>query len=61
MKGMIYCHSKGIIVCDIKPASILINEYGNLKIADFGSAQFLTDLLGNFQAKKKGTPSYMAP
>lgn len=38
LNGMQYCHSKGVIICDIKPASILLNEYGRIKIADFGTA-----------------------
>lgn len=25
LKGLQHCHSKGIIICDLKPASILIN------------------------------------
>lgn len=58
---MQFAHSKGIVICDIKPASILVNEYGNVKIGDFGSAQKLVDLMGKNKSKKKGTPSYMAP
>lgn len=61
MAGMQYAHSKGIVICDIKPASILVTEYGSVKIGDFGSAQRLVNLLGKDKSKKKGTPSYMAP
>lgn len=45
LKGLQYCHSRGVIVCDLKPASILINEYGCAKIGDFGSARNLVDLM----------------
>lgn len=61
MSALAYAHSKGIVVCDLKPATILINEYGNIKLGDFGSAQMLVDLMHNYKEKKKGTPCYMAP
>lgn len=58
---MAYAHSKGVVICDLKPASILVNEYGNVKLGDFGSARNLVDLMHNQKEKKKGTPCYMAP
>lgn len=45
LKGLQYCHSRGVIICDLKPASILINEYGCAKIGDFGSARNIVDLM----------------
>jgi len=45
LNGLQYCHHKGVIICDLKSASILLNEYGNAKIGDFGSAKNLVDLL----------------
>ena len=45
LKGLLYCHSRGIVICDLKPASVLINEYGAAKIGDFGSSRSLMDLM----------------
>lgn len=61
LKGLQYCHANSIVVCDIKLASILINEYGKVKLSDFGSAKTLVDLMHADNENKKGTPSYMAP
>lgn len=44
MHGLQYVHSKGVVMHDIKPASILINQYGHVKIGDFGAAQKLEDI-----------------
>jgi serine/threonine protein kinase len=43
--GLQYLHSNSVIFVDLKPANILINEYGNLKLADLGSAKKLTDMM----------------
>lgn len=63
LQGLQYLHSNGIVFCDLKPSNILLNEYGDLKLSDFGMARKLVDLLSNFndQESKKGTPYYMAP
>jgi mitogen-activated protein kinase kinase len=43
---------------DVKPSNILINNYGQIKIADFGvSGQLLTSLANTFV----GTSAYMSP
>lgn len=59
MDGLYYLHSKGIIYADLKPSNILFNEYGVLKLCDFGLAQLISD--SQSEENKKGTPYYMAP
>lgn len=57
--GLYYLHSSGIIYADLKPSNILFNEYGVLKLCDFGLARLISDVQS--EETKKGTPYYMAP
>ncbi|XP_042008551.1 probable serine/threonine-protein kinase At1g54610 [Salvia splendens] len=40
LSGLDYCHRKGVLHRDIKGSNLLINNYGILKIADFGLASY---------------------
>mmetsp|Transcript_18901 Transcript_18901/g.19022 ORF Transcript_18901/g.19022 Transcript_18901/m.19022 type:complete len:298 (-) Transcript_18901:111-1004(-) len=39
LRGLCYCHSRGVMHRDLKPQNILISKEGDLKIADFGLAR----------------------
>jgi len=39
MKGVEYCHIRGVMHRDLKPQNILVSRDGRLKIADFGLAR----------------------
>lgn len=38
LRGLAYCHRRKILHRDLKPQNLLINERGELKLADFGKA-----------------------
>lgn len=42
LEGILYCHSNRVIHRDLKPQNLLIDENGNVKIADFGLARSFT-------------------
>lgn len=37
LRGLSYCHERKILHRDLKPQNLLINERGELKLADFGT------------------------
>ena len=54
-------HSLGIVHRDIKPQNILVNQAGQVKVADFGiSASAFMATIGR-TGEVLGTPAYMSP
>ncbi|KAL8936489.1 MAG: hypothetical protein Q9216_004906 [Gyalolechia sp. 2 TL-2023] len=54
-----YCHRHKIVHRDLKPENLLLDGDLNVKIADFGLSNVLTD--GNFLKTSCGSPNYAAP
>lgn len=39
LRGLAYCHKRKVLHRDLKPQNLLINERGELKLADFGKSK----------------------
>ncbi|XP_061360185.1 G-type lectin S-receptor-like serine/threonine-protein kinase LECRK3 [Gastrolobium bilobum] len=63
-RGLVYLHEEcctQIIHCDIKPQNILLDEYYNARISDFGLAKLLMINQSRTQTGIRGTKGYVAP
>ncbi|KAL7249382.1 hypothetical protein ACSBR1_011556 [Camellia fascicularis] len=63
-RGILYLHDEcetPIIHCDIKPQNILMDEFWNAKISDFGMAKFLMPDQTRTFTGVRGTRGYLAP
>uniref|UniRef100_A0A0D3E1N6 non-specific serine/threonine protein kinase n=1 Tax=Brassica oleracea var. oleracea TaxID=109376 RepID=A0A0D3E1N6_BRAOL len=63
-RGILYLHeecSEQIIHCDIKPQNILLDEYYNPRISDFGLAKLLMMDQTHTLTNIRGTKGYVAP
>ena len=59
VQALSYAHENGVLHLDIKPANVLIDRSGHVKLADFGMAT-LTSAAG-FGGARGGTIGYMPP
>lgn len=63
-RGLVYLHQEcctQIIHCDIKPQNILLDEYYNARISDFGLSKLLRMNESRTETCIRGTKGYVAP
>jgi formylglycine-generating enzyme required for sulfatase activity len=64
-RGLQYAHEQGVIHRDVKPANLMLDERGMVRVMDVGLARVQGSALGLRQEKRElgmvGTPGYMAP
>jgi RNA polymerase sigma factor (sigma-70 family) len=58
--GLEHAHANGIIHCDLKPANLLLDAQGAIRITDFGLARSLVEQTEPI-AEIEGTAPFMAP
>jgi tRNA A-37 threonylcarbamoyl transferase component Bud32 len=63
--GLEYAHRQGVVHCDLKPANVLFDAHGTVRLADFGvahvSEQLMTRRVHTGTGMAMGTVRYMAP
>jgi serine/threonine protein kinase len=62
-QGLAAAHGKGVIHRDVKPANLMLNDRGLIKIADFGIALANKDVDTKLTSAGElvGTPGYLSP
>lgn len=53
-----FAHSKGILHCDLKPGNVMVGEFGEVLVIDWGQA---IDTASEDSFRPGGTPQYVSP
>lgn len=59
--GLAAAHAAGIVHRDVKPANLIVDESGTLKITDFGIARSASQGAVTVTGQVVGTPQYLSP
>jgi serine/threonine-protein kinase len=60
LSALAYSHARGVVHRDVKPANIMLNQHGAVKLGDFGIARLESSSM-TLVGDVLGTPAYMAP
>ncbi|MBQ9788758.1 MAG: protein kinase [Lentisphaeria bacterium] len=62
-EAIAYAHNRNVMHCDLKPDNIMIGEYGETYIMDWGIAKLIKNINNETLGTKvtAGTPQYFAP
>lgn len=62
IRAVDFCHSRGVYHRDLKPENLLLDEFGDLKVTDFGlSVHASCTRVDGLLHTTCGTPAYVAP